>query len=273
MSLNSVDLDYVRDLVYNHSAIVVERGKSYLVESRLGPLVRQEGLSSIEELVAQMRARSIDGLHWKVVEAMTTNETSFYRDIHPFEALRKSVLPEILERRQEKRELNIWCAACSSGQEPYSIAMMLREYFPNLINWEVQVTATDISREMVDRSRAGRFSQLEINRGLPAPLVVKHFQRAGAEWEIKENIRRMIKFSWMNLAEAWPTMPQMDIIMMRNVLIYFDPERKKAILGKVARLIQPDGYLFLGGAETTLNLNDSFMRVQFGKATCYRLKS
>lgn len=272
-SLSKTDFEFVKNLVLKHAAIVLETGKEYLVESRLAPLARQEGLASFEELIARMRAQPSNGLHWKVVEAMTTNETSFFRDIHPFDALKKSVLPDLLTKRASERKLNIWCAASSSGQEPYTVAMVLREHFPTLANWTIRFIASDISNEMVTRSREGRYSQLEVNRGLPATLLVKYFQKQGTEWQIKDDLRRIIEFQQVNLAEAWPSWPPMDIVLMRNVMIYFNVETKKTILGKIRRLLRPDGYLFLGGAETTMNLDDAFERVQLDKSGCYRLRS
>ena len=272
-SLNKSDFEYVKNLVYQRTAIVLETGKEYLVESRLAPLMRQERFASFEELIARLRAQPFNGLHWKVVESMTTNETSFFRDGHPFEALKKTVLPDLLTKRENERELHIWCAASSSGQEPYTVAMVLRENFPMLAGWTIQFVASDISNEMLARSREGRYSQLEVNRGLPAALLVKYFQKQGTGWQIKEELRRMIEFQQVNLVEAWPAWPPMDIILMRNVMIYFGVETKKAILGKIRRLLRPDGYLFLGGAETTLNLDDAFERIEFGKSGCYRLRS
>jgi len=226
----------------------------------------------LQDLVARLRAQPFNGLHQKVVEAMTTNETSFFRDVHPFEALKKAVLPELIKKRATERKLNMWCAASSSGQEPYTMAMILREHFPTLANWTVRFIASDISMEMLERARAGRYSQLELNRGMPAPLLVKYFQRQGMEWQIKEDLRRMVEFRQMNLADTWPSLPEMDLVFMRNVLIYFDVPTKKEILGKVRRLLRPDGYLFLGIAETTLNLDGAFERVQFDKSGCYRLR-
>ena len=272
MTISEADFNYVRKLVYDRSAITLEDGKGYLVESRLGPVARRQGLGSFEELITQLRAQPFNGLHWNVVEAMTTNETSFFRDFHPFEALRQTLLPEFLKRRDSQHELNIWCAACSTGQEPYTLAMMLREHFPSLGSWNVKLTASDLSKGVLDRCREGCYSQMEVNRGMPSMLVVKYFRKIGVEWQIKEEIRRMIEFRQINLAEAWPSLPSMDIILIRNVLIYFDMETKKTILARVRRLLQPDGYLILGGAETTINLDDSFEWVQFNKATVYRLR-
>lgn len=273
MPLNSVDFDYICKLVRDRSAIVLEPGKEYLAESRLLPLARSEGCSSLADLVQRLRAQPANGLHQKVVEAMTTNETSFFRDVHPFEALKKVILPELMDKRQGERKLNFWCAASSSGQEPYTIALVLREYFPILQNWTVRFLATDLAVEMMERARAGRYSQLEVNRGMPAALLVKYFQRQGVEWQIKDELRRMVEFRQMNLVDTWMSMPEMDIIFMRNVLIYFDVPTKKAILAKVRRLLRPGGYLFLGAAETTLNLDESFERVQLDKAGCYRLRN
>ncbi len=271
MSLNNADFDYICKLVHEHSAIVLEADKGYLVESRLTPLAHQQGFASLQQLIAHLRAQSSNGLHQKVVETLTINETLFFRGVNPFEALKKWVLPELLAKRASERQLNLWCSACSSGQEPYSVAMLLREHFPTLANWTLQFVASDISGEMLTRAREGRYSQLEINRGLPATLLVKYFHKQGLEWQIREDIRRMVEFRQINLAEAWPSLPHMDIIFMRNVLIYFDLETKKAILGKVGRLLRPDGYLFLGAAETTLRVNDSFERTWFDKAGCYKL--
>jgi chemotaxis protein methyltransferase CheR len=258
-------------LIYQQSAIVLEKEKNYLVEARLSPLVRQHGLSSLAELVVKLRSPSSNGLRWNVIEAMTTNETSFFRDIHPFELFKKNVLPELIKKRASLRQLNLWCAAASSGQEPYTLLLTLKEKFPELATWKVNFLATDISQEMLDRCREGCYSQLEVNRGLPAPLLVKYFQKIGTEWQIKEELRRMIDFRQLNLAQPWPVMPAMDVIFMRNVLIYFDMQTKRDILARVRRIIKPDGYFFLGGAETTLNIDDSFKRVQIDKTAYYQV--
>ncbi len=270
MSLSEAEFSYVRDLVYRQAAIVLEKEKNYLVEARLSPLVRRHGFISMSELVAQMRSQPGNGLSWHVVEAMTTNETSFFRDIHPFELLKKNVLPELIQRRAAQRQISFWCAASSSGQEIYTILMLLRENFPQLQTWKINFIASDISKEMLDRCREGCYSQLEVNRGLPAPLLVKYFQKIGTQWQIKEDLRRMVDFRQMNLAQAWPALPSMDIIFMRNVLIYFDVETKKAILSRMKKVFKPDGYLFLGGAETTLNIDESFKRVQIDKTAYYQ---
>jgi chemotaxis protein methyltransferase CheR len=270
--LNSVDFDYVRDLVRKRSAIVIETEKSYLVESRLQPLARREGFTSIDEVVAKLRLTSSGPLHNKVVEAMTTNETSFFRDIQPFEALRKVIMSELTAKRAAARQLRIWCAACSTGQEPYTIAMTIKENFPQLANWDIKILATDLSTQVLDRARTGCFNQIEVNRGLPTPYVLKYFDRQGMSWQLKSPIRDMVEFGILNLIETWPSLPSMDIVFIRNVLIYFDVQTKKDILSKVKRLLKPDGYLFLGGAESTFNLDDSFIRTEVEKTSVYRLR-
>jgi chemotaxis protein methyltransferase CheR len=265
------EFDFIRTLLRERSAIVLEPGKQYLVESRLAPMVRQLNLSSIGELVARLRGPAANGLHAQVVEAMVTTETSFFRDHSPFETLRKMVLPEFIRRRAGERRLRIWCAASSTGQEPYSLALLLREHFPDLAGWNVSLLATDLSRDVLARAREGRYNQIEVNRGLPAALLVKYFKQHGTDWQLDAGVRAMVEFQELNLARPWPFLPRMDLVLLRNVMIYFDVETKKAILGRVARLLQPDGYLVLGGAETTFNLDDSYRRVEQLKSGFYQL--
>jgi chemotaxis protein methyltransferase CheR len=253
-------------------ALVLEPGKEYLIKARLTPLAQKHGLASISQFIDQLRGMGNGGLITEVVEAMVTTETSFFRDIHPFETLKNTVLPELISHRRDQRQLNIWCAASSSGQEPYSIALLLKEFFPELGDWRINLTATDISQEMLERSRAGRYSQVEVNRGLPTPLLLKWFRQEGAFWELNNQIRSSVKFTQLNLACPWPAMPQWDIVFLRNVMIYFDNDVKKAILRQVSQKIGKDGYLLLGGAETTINLNESFRRVESLKSGFYQLK-
>jgi chemotaxis protein methyltransferase CheR len=271
MPLLQSDFDYIRAFVRDQAAIVLEPGKEYLVESRLGPVARSAGLPSIAALVTEMRRQPPNGLHRTVVEAMTTNETSFFRDVSPFEAMRTLIVPELIASRAGERRLRIWCGAASTGQEPYSLAMLLVEHFPALAGWDVKIIATDISREVLDRARAGRYSQLEVNRGLPAPLLIKHFERAGTEWVIKERVRKLVQFDELNLVRPWTGLPPCDIVFLRNVLIYFDVATKRHILEGMRRVLRPDGSLFLGSAETTTNITTGFVRQAIGKASCYRL--
>jgi chemotaxis protein methyltransferase CheR len=271
MSLSQTDFEYIRSLVRQRSAVVLESEKAYMVETRLLTLARCQGFDSMAEFVARVRLPN-SGLQQRVVEALANNETSFFRDLHPFEALRQRILPELMQRRAAQRCLHIWCAACSSGQEPYSIAMLIRDQFPALQSWNVRILGSDLSSEILRRAQLGRYCQLDVNRGLPARLLVKYFEKVGADWQIKDEIRRMVEFRPLNLIDSWPIVPSQDIILLRNVLIYFDIETKKRILAKLRRLLQPDGDLFLGGAETTLNLDDAFERIQLDRTCCYRVR-
>src|SRR5262245_48527891 len=261
MGLTAAEFEFLRQLVRKDAGIVLDAGKEYLVETRLGAVVRQHGLSGLTELVAILRARPFDPLREAVKEAMTTNETSFFRDIHPFDALRTQILPELIKARAADRSLTMWCAAASSGQEPYSVMMLLRQHFPQLQDWTIRFLCTDLSKEMIDRCRSGRYSQLEVNRGLPAPMLVRWFTRDGADWVVDASLRDPIEFRTMSLIEPWPAMRPVDLVMMRNVLIYFDVETKQQVLGRVRQVLRPDGSLLLGAAETTLNIDDGYERV------------
>jgi chemotaxis protein methyltransferase CheR len=263
--------EFVRKLVHERSAIALEATKEYLVESRLLPVARQHGLASLNDLVATIRGKPFGPLHAQIVEAMTTNETSFFRDIHPFEALKSNVLPPLIAQRSQARALTIWSAACSTGQEPYTIAMLLAEHFPQLAGWNVQIFASDLSQQVLDRAAAGEFSQLEVNRGLPAAMLVKYFEKQGLQWRVKAEIRRRVRFVRANLIENWPPMPALDLVFLRNVLIYFTADTKRQILAKMRKHLAPWGELFLGGAETTLGIDDAWERVCHGKASTYRL--
>jgi chemotaxis protein methyltransferase CheR len=263
------DFTYVADLVRERSSIVLEAGKEYLAETRLQTIARSAGLSSIGDLVDALRRGSSD-LAEQVVDAMTTNETSFFRDIHPWTSLRENILPALIEARRATRSLTIWSAAASSGQEAFSIALTLREHFPELAGWDVQILATDISPTMLDRLTAGRFSQLEVNRGMPAPLLVRWFHRDGSSWVVDESLRRMVAPAALHLAGHWPLLPMVDLVFLRNVLIYFDTETKRTVLDQVVRVMRPDAHLLLGAAETLLNVHDGFDRMAFGRTSWYR---
>src|SRR6516165_6693851 len=219
--MTAQEFDVIRKLVMDRSAIVLEAGKEYLVETRLAPVVRQLNLNSIGELIAQLRCQPTNGLYRQIVEAMVTSESSFFRDRHPFDDLRKVVIPDLMSRRRDERRLNIWCAACSTGQEPYSIALMIRENFPEFAGCRISLLATDLSRQVLDKAREGRFNQIEVNRGLPANLLVKYFDQHGTDWQLKSTIRAMVDFQDINLAQAWPPLPAMDLVLIRNVMIYF----------------------------------------------------
>jgi chemotaxis protein methyltransferase CheR len=273
MGLSPAAFAYVRSLVRQRAAIVLDDSKEYLVEARLGALARREGVDTVDALVHRLRAAPFNGLHRQVVSAMTTNETSFFRDVHPFEALRRTLLPELIDRRRAARRLTIWSAACSTGQEPYSVAMLLREHFPETAQWSVRIFATDLAQEVLERARAGVFTQLEVNRGLPAPLLVRYFRQDGTDWQITPEIRDMVQFEEMNLIEPWPALPDFDVVLLRNVLIYFDGESKQRVLRNLRQVLRPDGVLLMGGAETTLNLDDAYERLPIDRAGCFRLRA
>jgi chemotaxis protein methyltransferase CheR len=262
------DFEFVRKLVHDESSIALEEGKEYLVEARLGPLARQEGVATVSSLIGLIRAGA-SHLTGAVVEAMTTNETSFFRDVHPFDALRTDVIPRVLHANGGS-SLAMWSAATATGQEAYSMALVVREHFPQIP--KVTILGTDVSQGVLDRARTGRFTQMEVNRGLPASLLVRYFSQDGLEWRLDESVRRMVTFRQVNIAQSLAGVPSMDVVFLRNVLIYFDPETKRSVLGEVARILRPGGFLFLGGPETTYGIDPSYERVEVGRSVCYRLR-
>lgn len=271
MPLAALDVDFLRDVVSRRSGNVLSKEQGYLMESRLSPVAQKCGLKDVEALVAELRRSQNAALLDRVSEAMTINETSFFRDGHPFEALREHILPTLIKARQATKQLSIWCAASSSGQEPYSLAILLREHFSQqLANWNVRIVATDLSDEILAKAKLGRYTQFEVGRGLPAKLLVTHFTRQGTEWVLNEDVRRLIEFRKLNLTQPWPYMGPCDIVFIRNVLIYFDQKTKQEILNKTLRLLRPDGYLFVGGSETVLNMNLPLTRENVGPSTVYR---
>ncbi len=273
MPLAAHEFDFVREVVREHVGIQLDSWKTNLVETRLAAIARDERLAGVDDLMRNLRARVRGPLATRVVEALLTTETSFFRDMHPFEAMRQFILPELVMQRQAQRRLTVWSAGCASGQEIYSVAMLIREHFPSLLDWSLQLVGTDVSSAMLAKATQGRYSELEINRGLPAAALVKNFEQHGLEWQIKLELRAMVEFSQMNLAGSWRALPKMDIIFLRNVLVYFDVEKKREILAKVRRQLNPDGFLFLGGAESTINLDDQFQPTYFGPAVVYRLRA
>jgi chemotaxis protein methyltransferase CheR len=270
MVLSSASFEYVRAILRERSAHNLEGDKAYLVETRLLPVARRHGFASVEDLVLRLRGQRNDKLLGELVEAMTINETFFFRDGHPFETLQRTVLPELVQLRSSVRCLNIWSAACSSGQEAYSMAILLCHYFPALSGWNVRLIASDLSAAMLERGRRGVYSDLEVSRGLSPELLNRYFHEQENGWQIRDDIRRKVEFRSINLSGPWPELPPMDLVLLRNVLIYFDVPTRQQILGRVRRVLQPDGYLLLGGAETTHNLDDDFIPVSFGQSSFYR---
>jgi chemotaxis protein methyltransferase CheR len=272
MSLSRASFEFVRAVLRQRCGHCLEDDKVYLVETRLLPVARRHGFTSVEDLVLRLRSRSSEELLVELVEAMAITETCFFRDGHPFEVLREAVLPELVRRRAGVRRLNIWSAACASGQEPYSVALLLRQHFPDLSGWDVRLIASDLSGAMLERARRGRYSELEISRGLPPELVQAHFEKRENGWQIRDDIRRLVECRPINLSGAWPELPPLDLVLLRNVLIYFDVPTRQQVLGRVRRVLQPGGYLLLGGAETTHSLDDDFIPVSFGRTSFFRLR-
>lgn len=260
---------FFADLVKAASGIALAPGKEYLVESRLNELARGLGMKDMEELYRKARASLTPQFLEKIVDAMTTNETYFFRDQHPFEALKKSVLPELSKRNGNGR-LRIWSAACSTGQEPYSLAMIIQEHFPTLARGKCEILATDISRQAVEKGTAGRFTQVEVNRGLPITFLIKYFTQNGAFWYAKDDLRKMVSFRIFNLLQPFSGLGTFDVIFCRYVLIYFDQETKNQILGRLANTLNPGGWLFLGATETPTGLPSFMKRITLDKGSCWR---
>lgn len=252
------DFDFVSQFFKDRSGLVLTREKAYLLESRLMPVARKKGFKSLDELIAAMRFGRDAALLREVTEAMTINESFFFRDIKPFDLFRNTVLPKFLQARAAKKTLRVWCAACSSGQEPYSLAMILREEAAKLAGWRVEITGTDISSEMVAKAKAGLYSQFEVQRGLPIQMLVKYFKKEGDLWQIDASLRAMIRYREYNLLHDLKALGGFDVVYCRNVLIYFDNATKAKVLGQIRSLMPDDGVLFLGGAETVLGISEQF---------------
>jgi chemotaxis protein methyltransferase CheR len=253
-----LDYEFLRKLLKERSGLDLSSDKQYLVESRLVPLARKAGLPGITELVQKMKAGGAEPLVAEVVEAMTTNETFFFRDKMPFEHLKDTMLPAILQARGARRSLRIWCAASSTGQEPYSIAMCLKGLSPALAGWKLDIVATDLSQGVLEKSRAGIFSQFEVQRGLPIQLLVQHFTQVGDMWQLNPDIRSMVQHRQLNLLHDFSHLGTFDIIFCRNVLIYFDQDTKTGIFERLAKVSEPDGFLVLGAAESVVGISDAF---------------
>jgi len=269
MSSSTVDFEYLRGIVMRNSGNQVDPSRNYLFESRLQPLLRQRGLHSLEQLVSALRSESGPVLQRSVAEAMTINETSFFRDTPTFDLFREELLPALIERRRASHTLRVWSAASSSGQEAYSIAMMLRENFPLLSSWKIDILGTDLSAEMVERASAGRFQRIEVNRGLPARFLIKYFVRTGDEWEVSPDIKRICRFQHRNLCQAAPLTDTFDFIFLRNVMIYFPQETRHQVLLTMHRSLAPDGTLFLGLSEQP-RMDSHWETVLSSKAVWYR---
>jgi chemotaxis protein methyltransferase CheR len=272
-SVSAEDFAFMQRLVADDAAIVLAPGKEYLVATRLSAVARDNAFAGVAELIRQLRIDPRGTLRAVVVDAMTTNETSFFRDARPFEVIADELLPHAVAHRREQgqHQLDIWCAAASSGQEPYSLAMLLVDKFPEIVrDWQIRIIGTDLSPTMIRRCREARFSQLEINRGLPASRLVHHFERKGLDWVASDQLRSLCHFEEANLAGPWPVLPRFDLVLCRNVLIYFEVATKRDILRRTRSALQPWGTLLLGASETTLGLDDDWSRSTSGTVSYYR---
>jgi chemotaxis protein methyltransferase CheR len=260
--LSSENSYFLRQFIQRESGIVLGDDKEYLLKSRLLPILAQERFSTLNQLCDRMRDCTSEFLRRQIVEALTTHETLFFRDPAVFEALRNAIFPEIIRRKASTRTLRIWSAACSSGQEAYSIAMLLHDL--GYGDWNVEIVGTDLSSRILERAISGRFQQIEVSRGLPAKLLLKYFQKEGRDWQLIEPIRRMVKFSLFDLRQNMRMLGIFDLILCRNVLIYFDLEIRKSILAGIRGNLFPGGYMLLGSSETTYNLDDTYLRKEVG---------
>ncbi len=254
--MTDVEFDFLRAYLKTRSGLALSTEKRYLVESRLSPVCRRFQFATLHDLITALRNGRDTALERAVVEAMTTNETFFFRDRVPFDLFRDVLLPEAMARRAQQRRLRIWCAAASTGQEPYSLAMMLHDAAPRLSGWQVDLIATDLSTEVLEKAKAGLYSHFEVQRGLPVQLLIKHFEQVGDQWRLAANLRQMVDFRPLNLLHPFDGLGVFDIIYCRNVLIYFDAPTKSDVLGRLGASLSPDGCLLLGAAETVIGLTD-----------------
>ena len=267
-ALSPENYTFLQQYIQRESGISLGNDKLYLLKSRLQPIVEQQRLKSLDELCVRLRANPPEALRRAVVESMTTHETLFFRDPAVFDMLRGELIPEMVKMRAASKTLRIWCAACSSGQEPYSLAMLLLEM--GLTGWNLQILATDLSSQILARAQSGRFLQIEVNRGLPASLLVKYFQREGLEWQLKDTVRRMVRFMAFDLRHHMQGLGPYDLILCRNVLIYFETDTRKKILAGLRKSLAPGGYVLLGASETTFTLDDGFLRKTMRNSVVYQ---
>ena len=256
--MTPLDYDYLRKLLKERSGLVLSADKQYLVESRLLPLARKAGFAGLAELMANLHGPHPEALTVEVVEAMTTNESFFFRDKTPFEYFRDVIMPALLAARAAQRRIRIWCAAASTGQEPYSLAICLKEMSHAIASWRIDIVATDLSTEVLEKAKSGIYSQFEVQRGLPITMLIKYFTQVGECWQITPDLRSMVQFKPLNLLSDFAHLGTFDLVLCRNVLIYFDQPTKIGVLERIARITERDGYLILGAAETVVGLTDSF---------------
>ena len=267
--MTPADFLLLQTFLKSRSGLDLAADKQYLVDSRLNPVAVRNGHGDAAAMVAALRTGRDKALEKVVVEAMTTNESFFFRDKTPFDEFRERIVPTLMERRGQERRLRIWCAAASTGQEPYSLAMILKDMGPQMANWRSEIVGTDLSQDVIEKARAGLYSQFEVQRGLPAQMLIRYFAQQGEMWQLNAAIRAMVDYRVFNLLDPFTMLGRFDVIYCRNVLIYFDAQTKRDVLDRLAQQLAPDGYLVLGAAETVVGLTDSFTRVE-GARGIYR---
>lgn len=270
MTLSHEDLHFVRRLIHEEAGLAIEPDKDYLVKARLRRLAADRGAANMTDLVEQARSSGDHDVRQAIAEAMTIQETYFFRDPWLWTALRENVLPALIRARRQEQALRIWCGASATGQEIYSLCLLLEEHFPEVRDWQLEIVATDISPTALAYARDGVYSQMEVNRGLPAALLLRHFQREGLRWRISPRIGRRIQFRQLNLVGAWPALPTFDLVLLRNVLIYFDFATRHDVLSRLRLQMRRDGYLFMGGSESPLGVSNDFCAGDDGHACYYR---
>lgn len=271
MTLHQDDFRFIRELVCQYSGVILHEDKGYLAEARLASLAPSLGFPTLESFVQALRHTPFNDEHIQAVEAVTTHETSFFRDRAMFEGLRRVVIPQLVRHQGREKVVRIWCGACSTGQEAYSIALLFNWYFPELGDWDIRILATDMSPAMIGRAALGEFSRMEVERGLPQAMRTKYFRQLGTHWKIKEEVRDMVDFRVMNLVSAWLPFQSMDLVLLRNILMYFDERTKLEVLRKVQNILRPEGFLVLGGTEVIMDCQPVFRRIAMTKASCYQL--
>ncbi len=271
MAITEPDFAFLRHMIHRTAGIIIDPEGSTLMETRLDLLVRREGFRSISDLVRAIQLEPDNRLRTQTVESMANGETLFFRDYGLFQALRDTILPSLIEARRDERRLDLWSAASSTGQEAYSLAMLLDDGFPELRDWDVRILVTDLSAVSLERVRTGRYAQFEVNRGLPAQMLLRYFRQEGEVWTIDSRLRRWLDIRQQNLLEPWPIFPVMDIVLLRNVMIYWQPETKRDVLSKVRSVMSPRSHLLLGAAETVYGLDDGLDRVGFDGCCSYQL--
>jgi chemotaxis protein methyltransferase CheR len=270
MAISNPSFQFVQELVASRSGVALPGKDKYLVEARLLPLARQQKMSSVEDLIIRVQSENTNGLPHLLLDALLPKETSFFRDLHPFELLKNQILRTLEMKRSREQKLIIWCAGCSAGQEAYSVAMILHRYYSHLLRWNLEIYATDLSRGALEKAKEGRYDEVEVQRGIPPVMVKEYFRQAGPFFFVKEEIRQLVQFDEFNLAGDWPELTKVDVILLRNVLRYMNSGVKGAILQKLAGNLETDGYLFLGAEESPADISSAFTLVPSEKAVYYQ---